>query len=115
MTPSAIFCFDITSQSASVTSLCWISSTSEWVSISPKMAELRGFELMAVEFVHAQPSNDSCPFTPLPKTPSTSSAISPPAARSASSEKKRYRRGEPPPGVSQNWDFQIVSGQIQFS
>jgi putative transposase len=36
-------------------------------------------------------------FTPPSTTPSTSSAISHPAARSASSEKKRSRRGEPPP------------------
>ena len=43
-----------------------------------------------------QPSA-SCPFTPLSKTRSTSSAISPPAARSASSETKRSGRGEPPP------------------
>jgi hypothetical protein len=43
-----------------------------------------------------QPSA-SCLFTPLSKTPSTSSVISPPAARSAPSEKKRSRRGEPPP------------------
>src|SRR5580704_8475686 len=39
----------------------------------------------------------SCPFTPLSSTPSTSSAISHPAARSASSETKRSGRGEPPP------------------
>jgi hypothetical protein len=39
----------------------------------------------------------SCPFTPPSKTHSTSSAISPPAARSASSEKKRSRGSEQPP------------------
>src|SRR5271167_1113734 len=38
--------------------------------------------------------NASCPFTPPSKTLSTSSAISHPAARSASSEKKLSRRGE---------------------
>ena len=41
--------------------------------------------------------NASCPFTPPSTTLSTSSAISHPAARSASSEKKRSGRGEPPP------------------
>src|SRR5271157_4717739 len=41
--------------------------------------------------------NDSCLFTPPSKTRSTSSAISHPAARSASSETKRSGRGEPPP------------------
>ena len=41
--------------------------------------------------------NNSCPFTPPSKTRSTSSAISHPAARSASSETKRSGRGEPPP------------------
>jgi hypothetical protein len=41
--------------------------------------------------------NDSCLFTPPSKTRSTSNAISPPAARSASSETKRSGRGEPPP------------------
>jgi len=39
----------------------------------------------------------SCPFTPPFSTPSTSSAISPPAARSASSETKRSGLGEPQP------------------
>ena len=39
----------------------------------------------------------SCPFTPPSTTHSTSSAISPPAARFASSETKRSGRGEPPP------------------
>ena len=47
--------------------------------------------------------NTSCPFTPLSKTPSTSSSISNPAARSASSERKLSRRGEllpqPEPGL----------------
>ena len=38
-----------------------------------------------------------CPFTPPSKTPSTSSAISPPVARSASSERKRSTCGEPQP------------------
>ena len=38
-----------------------------------------------------------CLFTPPSKTRSTSSAISHPAARSASSETKRSGRGEPPP------------------
>jgi hypothetical protein len=38
--------------------------------------------------------NACCPFTPPSKTLSTSSAISHPAARSASSEKKLSRRGE---------------------
>src|SRR5271154_5031265 len=38
--------------------------------------------------------NASCPFTPPSKTLSTSSAISHPAARSASSEKKLSGRGE---------------------
>jgi hypothetical protein len=38
-----------------------------------------------------------CPFTPPFKTPSTSSAIFHPAARSATSEKKISGRGEPPP------------------
>jgi transposase-like protein len=41
-----------------------------------------------------QPSA-SCPFTPLSSTPSTSSAISHPAARSAFSETKRSGRGKP--------------------
>ena len=41
--------------------------------------------------------NDSCLFTPPSKTRSTSSAISHPAARCASSETKRSGRGEPPP------------------
>ena len=43
------------------------------------------------------PPSASCPFTPPSKTPSTSSAISHPAARSASSETKRSGRGEPQP------------------
>src|SRR5271165_6059825 len=46
---------------------------------------------------HPDQPSASCPFTPLSSTPSTSSAISPPAPRSASSEKKRSRLGEPPP------------------
>ena len=46
---------------------------------------------------HPDQPSVSCPFTPLSSTPSTSSAISPPAARSASSETKRSRLGEPPP------------------
>src|SRR3984957_14414109 len=41
--------------------------------------------------------NASCPFTPPSKTLSTSSAISHPAARSASSERKPSGRGEPRP------------------
>ena len=41
--------------------------------------------------------NDSCLFTPPSTTHSTSSAISHLAARSAFSETKRSRRGEPPP------------------
>ena len=41
--------------------------------------------------------NASCLFTPPSTTHSTSSAISPPAARFASSETKRSGRGEPPP------------------
>ena len=41
--------------------------------------------------------NASCLFTPPSKTLSTSSAISPPAARFASSETKRSGRGEPQP------------------
>ena len=43
------------------------------------------------------PPSVSCPFTPPSTTHSTSSAISPPAARFASSETKRSGRGEPPP------------------
>jgi probable HAF family extracellular repeat protein len=43
------------------------------------------------------PRNGSYPFTPPSKTLSTSSAISHPAARSASSARKRSGRGEPPP------------------
>ncbi len=43
-----------------------------------------------------QPSG-SCPFMPPSKTPSTSGAISHPAARSASSETKRSEHGETPP------------------
>jgi hypothetical protein len=39
-------------------------------------------------------ANASCPFTPPSKTLSTSSAISHPAARSASSERKLSGRGE---------------------
>src|SRR5208282_590342 len=46
---------------------------------------------------HPDQPSASCPFTPPFSTPSTSSAISLPATRSASSEKKRSRRGEPPP------------------
>ena len=42
-------------------------------------------------------TNDSRPFTPQFKASSTSNAISPPAARSASPGKKRSRRGETPP------------------
>ena len=61
-----------------------------------------------------QPSASS-PFTPLSKTPSTSSAISHPAARSASSEKKRSRRGEPPPRPEPKLGLPNFGGQIQFS
>ena len=43
------------------------------------------------------PRNGSCPFTPPSKTLSTSSAISHPAARSASSARKPSGRGEPLP------------------
>ena len=60
-----------------------------------------------------QPSA-SCLFTPLSTTHSTSSAISHPATRSASSETKRSGRGEPPP-LSPNWELQIAHGQIQFA
>ena len=45
----------------------------------------------------------------------TSSAISPPAARSGSSEKKHSRRGEPPPWREPILGLPIPSGQIQFS
>jgi DDE superfamily endonuclease len=48
----------------------------------------------------------SCLFTPPSKTRSTSSAISPPAARSASSETKRSGRGEPPPRPEVQQTFQ---------
>jgi putative transposase len=61
-----------------------------------------------------QPSA-SCPFTPLSKTPSTSSAISPPAARSAPPEKRRSRLGVPPPRPEPDLDFQIVRDQTPFS
>ena len=46
---------------------------------------------------HPDQPSASCPFTPPSKTRSTSSAISHPAARSASSETKRSGRGELPP------------------
>jgi hypothetical protein len=55
----------------------------------------------------AQPSA-SCPFTPPSKTPLTSSAISRPVARSASYEKKRSRRGEPPPRPESELDLSIL-------
>jgi transposase-like protein len=61
-----------------------------------------------------QPSA-SCLFTPLSTTPSTSSAIPHPATRSASSETKRSRRGEPPPGPEPSWELQIAHGEIQFA
>jgi hypothetical protein len=60
-----------------------------------------------------QPSA-SCPFTPPSTTLSTSSVISLPAARSASSEKKRSRRGEPPPRPEPELGLPIARGQIQF-
>ena len=55
--------------------------------------------------------NVSCPFTPPSKTRSTSSAISLPAARFASSEKKLSRRGELLPRPEYlSWDFQSSRG-----
>jgi hypothetical protein len=55
-------------------------------------------------------ANASCPFTPSSKTLSTSSAISHPAARSASSEKKLSRRGELLPATS----FRLRSSGTRF-
>jgi hypothetical protein len=57
-----------------------------------------------------QPSVFS-PFTPLSKTLSTSSAISHPAARSASSERKPSGRGELLPRLNVSSDFQSSSDQ----
>src|ERR1700733_14458998 len=50
--------------------------------------------------------NASCPLMPPSKTLSTSSAISHPAARSASCETKRSGRGEPPPRPEAQRAFQ---------
>jgi transposase-like protein len=60
-----------------------------------------------------QPSA-SCLFTPPSKTLSTSSAISHPAARSASSETKRSGRGEPLPLPKPKCNLQIAHGQFEF-
>src|SRR5271166_2855625 len=51
--------------------------------------------------------NASCPFTPPSTTPSTSSVISHPVARSAPSERKLSRRGEPPPPPESELGFPI--------
>jgi transposase-like protein len=51
----------------------------------------------------------SCLFTPPSKTLSTSSAISHPAARSASSERKPSGRGEPPPRPESELGLQIFA------
>ena len=64
---------------------------------------------------HPDQPSASCPFTPLSKTPSTSSAISPPGARSGSSEKKHSRRGKPRPRREPILGLPIPSGPIQFS
>ena len=61
-----------------------------------RVARSRGIDASARCSVSNRPDqlNASCPFTPPSKILSTSSAISHPAARSASSEKKLSRRGE---------------------
>src|SRR6185437_14091629 len=51
--------------------------------------------------------NASCLFTPPSTTLLTSSAISHPVARSASSERKRFGRGEPPPQPEPKLAFRI--------
>jgi hypothetical protein len=53
--------------------------------------------------------NASCPFKPPSKTLSTASAISHPAARSASSERKPSGRGEPPPRPESELGLQIFA------
>ena len=59
--------------------------------------------------------NASCPFTPPSKTLSTSSAISRPAARSASSETKLSRRAELLPQPEPELGLPIFAGQIWFA
>jgi hypothetical protein len=62
-------------------------------------------------FLHARRDqrSASCLFTPPSKTLSTSSAISHPAARSASSERKPSGRGEPPPRPESELGLQIFA------